>query len=176
MATINPIPERTINYRVYDDANAVIGVATVDLPDIEAMTDTVSGAGIAGEVESPTLGHFGSMTLTINWRTITGDATKLNAQRVHHLEFRSSQQINDAGAGELRTQQIRIVTRCTPKNLSLGSLEVSATTDSSSEFEITYIKIFIDGRETVEIDKYNFKFVVNGEDFLRQVRRDLGIE
>lgn len=176
MASINPIPERTINYRVYDDANAVIGIATVDLPDIEAMTDTVSGAGIAGEVDSPTLGHFGSMTLTINWRTITGDATKLNAQRVHALEFRSSQQINDAARGELKTQSVRIVTRCTPKNLSLGSLEVSAATDSSSEFEVSYIKIFIDGRETLEIDKYNFVFRVNGEDFLRPVRRDLGIE
>lgn len=176
MASINPIPERTINYRVYDDSNAVIGIATVDLPDIEAMTDTVSGAGIAGEIDSPTLGHFGSMTLTINWRTITGDASRLNAQRVHALEFRASQQINDAANGELRTQAVRIVTRCTPKNLSLGSLEVSATTDSSSEFEVSYLKIYIDGRETLEIDKYNFKFSVNGEDFLRQVRRDLGIE
>lgn len=176
MASINPIPERTINFRVYDDSNAVLGVATVDLPDIEAMSDTVSGAGIAGEVDSPTLGHFGSMTLTINWRTITGDAAKLNAQRVHHLEFRASQQINDPARGELYTQPVRIVARCTPKNLSLGSLEVSATTDSSSEFEVSYLKIFIDGKETIEIDKYNFKFAVNGEDFLRQVRRDLGIE
>lgn len=176
MATINNIPERTVNYRVYDADNALIGVATVDLPDIEAMTDTVSGAGIAGEIDSPTLGHFGSMTLTINWRTITGDASRLNAQRVHQLEFRSSQQINDAANGELKTQPVRIVTRCTPKNLSLGSLEVGAATDSSSEFEVTYLKIYIDGKETVEIDKYNFKYAVGGVDFLRQVRRDLGIE
>lgn len=176
MATINPIPERTINYRVYDENNAVIGVATVDLPDIEAMSDTVSGAGIAGEIESPTLGHFGSMTITINWRTITGDATRLNAQRVHALEFRASQQINDAANGELKTQPVRIVTRCTPKNFGMGSLEVGAATDSSSEFEVSYLKIFIDGKEVLEIDKYNFKFAVNGEDFLAQVRRDLGIE
>lgn len=174
--SINPIPERTINYRVYDDTNALIGIATVDLPDIEAMTDTVSGAGIAGEIDSPTLGHFGSMTLTLNWRTITGDATRLNAQRVHALEMRASQQINDAANGELRTQSVRIVTRCMPKNLSLGSLEVSATTDSSSEFEVLYMKIFIDGKEVVEIDKYNFKYAVGGVDFLRQVRKDLGLE
>lgn len=178
MAAINPIPERTINYRVYDtrNGNAMIGIATVDLPDLEAMTDTVSGAGIAGEVDSPTLGHFGSMTLTINWRTITGDATRLNAQRVQELEFRASQQINDAARGELKTQAIRIVTRCTPKNLSMGSLEVSAASDSSSEFEVTYLKIFIENRETVELDKYNFKYVVNGEDFLKPVRRDLGMD
>lgn len=173
---INPIPERTINYRVYDDANALIGVATVDLPDIEAMSDTISGAGIAGEIESPTLGHFGSMTMTINWRTITGDAARLLGQRVHALELRSSQQVNDAAAGELLTQAVRVVVRATPKNLSMGSLEVGATTDSASEFEISYIKIFIGGVPTIELDKYNFKFVVNGEDFLASVRQDLGLE
>lgn len=172
---INPIPERTNNYRVYHGPAALIGVATVDLPDLEAMSDTISGAGIAGEVESPTLGHFASMTLTINWRTITGDAAILAAQRAHPLEFRSSQQIHDAGTGAVLTQPVRIVTRCTPKNFSLGSLEAGAGTDSSSEFEVSFMKIYIDNRPTIEVDKYNFRFVVNGEDFLASVRADLGM-
>ena len=54
----NPVPERLINYRVYLEGNALAGIATADLPDLEAMTDTVSGAGIAGEVDSPIIGHF----------------------------------------------------------------------------------------------------------------------
>lgn len=173
---INPIPERTINYRVYNDSNDILGMATVDLPDIEAMTDTVSGAGIAGEVESPTLGHFGSMETTINWRTITENAVDLYAQKQHHLEFRSAQQISDVAAGTLTSQQVRLVMRCVPKNLELGSLEASAATDSSSTFEVVYLKIFIDGKEVIEIDKYNFKYVVNGEDLLQVVRQHLGIE
>lgn len=173
---INPIPERTINYRVYDEFNALIGVATADLPDIEAMSDTISGAGIAGEFESPTLGHFGAMSLTLNWRTITTDAMRLAGQRVHSLELRSSQQINDAASGQLLTQAIRIVVRATPKNLSLGSFEVGATTDSSSEFELSFLKIYIANRPVLELDKLNFRFIVNGEDFLASVRRDLGME
>lgn len=173
---INPIPERTINYRVYNDANDVLGMATVDLPSLEAMTDTVSGAGIAGEVDSPTLGHYGSMETTINWRTITEAAAALYAQRAHHIEFRSSQQINDAGRGELYSQQVRIVMRCIPKNLELGSLEPSAATDTASTFEVIYLKVFIGGKATIEIDKYNFKSVVGDVDYLQQVRRDLGIE
>ena len=64
MATGNKVPERLINFRVYNDGNDLLGVANVDLPSIEAMSDTVSGAGIAGEVESPILGHFASMTAT----------------------------------------------------------------------------------------------------------------
>ena len=53
MATGNKVPERLVNFRVYNEGNDLLGVATVDLPSIEAMSDTVSGAGIAGEVESP---------------------------------------------------------------------------------------------------------------------------
>lgn len=77
MATGNKVPERLINFRVYNDGNDLLGVANVDLPSIEAMSDTVSGAGIAGEVESPILGHFGSMTATFTWRTITPELAKL---------------------------------------------------------------------------------------------------
>lgn len=172
---INPIPERTINYRVYDDFGALLGVATVDLPDIEAMSDTISGAGIAGEVETPTLGHFGSMTATINWRTITPDAMRLAAQRMHALELRSAQQVTDAGAGEVLSQAVRVVLRGTPKNTSLGSLEVGAATDSSTELEVSYLKIYIANSPVLEIDKFNFVYVVDGVDYLAQVRRDLGM-
>lgn len=54
----NPVPERLINFRVYVNGNNQAGVATVDLPDLEFMTDTVSGAGIAGEVDSPILAIY----------------------------------------------------------------------------------------------------------------------
>ena len=65
MAGSNQIPERLINFRVYLDGSDLLGVASVELPSLESMSDTVSGAGIAGEVESPILGHFGSMTVTL---------------------------------------------------------------------------------------------------------------
>lgn len=172
---INPVPERTINYRVYDETNALYGIATVDLPDIESMSDTISGAGIAGEVESPTLGHFGTMEIVLNWRTITPEAARLSAPRAHHLELRGSQQIYDAGMGEIHTQAVRIVTRSVPKNLSLGSFEVGATSDSASTFEVNFLKIYLGGRPSLEIDKYNFIFAVNGVDYLANVRRDMGM-
>lgn len=172
---INPIPERTINFRAYGEGNTLLGVATVDLPDVEAMSDTVSGAGIAGEVESPTLGHFGPMSMTINWRTFTGDALKLNEQRVHAIELRASQQINEASTGILTSQSVRVVTRCTPKTLGLGTLEVAAASEPSSEFEVSYLKVIVGSTVTLEIDKFNFKYVVNGIDFLAKVRLDMGM-
>ena len=69
----NTVPEKLINYKVYLDRSDMVGLADVELPNFEAMTETIKGAGIAGEIDSPTLGHYGSMTLTLNWRTITSE-------------------------------------------------------------------------------------------------------
>lgn len=171
----NPVPERLINFRVYVDGDNQAGVATVDLPDLEYMTDTVSGAGIAGEIDSPILGHLSSMTATISWRTITDYALKLTAPKSHSIDFRGSQQIYDAADGVLKSKPVRVSVKATPKRMGLGSLEVGSTTDSESEFEISYMKIWIDGKEVAEIDKYNFKFVIDGVDYLASVRSDLGI-
>lgn len=170
----NPVPERLINFNVYNDANRMLGVATVEMPDIESMTDTVSGAGIAGEIDSPIIGHFGSMTTTVTFRTVTADAISLAAPKSHALEFRGSQQVYDAANGTYGSVPVRVAMRCIPKRTGLGSLEVGSTTDTESEFEVTYLKVWVGGTERIEIDKYNFKYVVDGVDYLASVRADLG--
>ena len=76
----NTIVEKLISFRVYNDARDCIGIATVDLPEIQAMSDTVSGAGIAGEVDSPVLGHYQSMTMTLHWRSMEPQAAALAEQ------------------------------------------------------------------------------------------------
>lgn len=176
MATgTNSIPERLINYRVYNESNALMGMATVDLPEIQAMSDTVSGAGIAGEVDSPVLGHFQAMSSTFNWRTIERPALELAKQQAHQLEIRGSQQHYDNTTGKITTTPIRVVMRAIPKNFSLGSFEPGSTTDSSTEFEVVYLKIVVDDKEVVEIDKYNFIAKFGDTDMLESVREDLGM-
>lgn len=175
MAGTNQIPERLINFRVYRDGNDLLGAANVTLPNLEAMSDTTSGAGIAGEVETPVLGHYGSMTVTIQWRTITGDVTTLARQESHALDIRGSIQVNDASLGKLVTVPVKLTIRAMPKNVTLGSFEVGATTDTETELEVTYLKLDINGETRVEIDKYNFIASFGGEDALATVRKDLGI-
>ncbi len=175
MANTNPIQEKLVNFRVYNNSNDLLGVATVDLPELSAMPDTVSGAGIAGEVDSPVLGHFQSMSVTLHWRTIEAAAMSLAAQKAHHLEIRGSQQRYDAGSGLYSTVPVRLVVKGTPKTTSLGSFEPGSGTDTTSEFEVVYIKIVVSGKELVEIDKYNYIARFNGADALQSVRADLGL-
>lgn len=171
----NIIPERLINFRIWNDNKDYMGVATVDLPSIEAMTDTVSGAGIAGEVDSPVLGHFGPLELTLKWRTIEEAAMTLAQQKAHQLDIRGSQQVFDATSGKYSTVPIRLVTRLVPKGITIGSFEPGATTDTESAFEVLYIKLFVNSKEMIEIDKFNYVAKFGDDDALASVRADLGL-
>lgn len=175
MNLINPVPEKLINFRVYEDGRDLLGVADVQLPSIEPMTDTVKGAGIAGEVDSPVLGHFGSMTLTLNWRTVTKPTIHLAAQKAHSLDLRGAIQTFVASVGEYRAVPLKVKVRAIPKKTDLGKLDVGAGSDASNEFEVTYLKIILDGETLAEIDKYNYICIINKVDYLLQVRIALGI-
>jgi len=172
---LRQISEKLINYTVYKDGSLFLGTADVELPSIEAMTETVKGAGIGGEIESSTLGHYGSMTCTLNWRTVTPEVIRLHAPISHSLDFRGSMQVYNPATGETRGQGVKVTVKAMPKSGSIGKMDPGTTMDTSNEMEVTYIKIVIDGRTLLEIDKYNFKCVIDGRDYLAEVREQLGM-
>ena len=78
-----------INFKVYEDSVEYVGMAQATLPDLTALTQSISGAGIAGNVEAVILGHFDAMTLGLNFRTVTA-ATPLTC--AWHSRTRMSSQ------------------------------------------------------------------------------------
>ncbi len=170
----NILPEKAINFSVYLDGRDLLGTAEATLPNLEFMTSEVQGAGIAGVVDSPTLGHFNSMTLTLNWRVTTDAFFKLAAQRAHELSLYASHQYFDSGAGEYVKKPLHIFCKAIPKNLTLGKLTVNDSSETESEFEVVYMKVELDGKERIEVDKYNYIYKVDGVDYLAEVRSNLG--
>lgn len=170
------LPENMINYMAYKDGDVLIGTANVELPSLDALTEKVKGAGIAGEIDASVIGHYDAMTLGLQWRTIQGDAISLAAPVAHALDFRGSQQIYDSSAGTFSTLSVKVVVRAMPKKTSLGKMIVAGQTDTKNEFEVSYIKIYIDGEKVFELDKYNFICFIDGTDYLEQVRNDLGLD
>jgi len=174
--SVNVVPERLTAFRVYLEGSTDLkGVADLQLPSLEAMTETVRGAGIAGEYESPTLGHFGSMKLGLNWRTVSKDMVRLMRQKALRLDCRGAFQEYDAGAGEYVIRQTRVVVQGPPTKGDPGKFETGAPSDGSSEIEVLYLKIDIDRRTVVELDKLNYKCVIDGVDYLADVRSALGL-
>lgn len=172
----NDIPEKLIGFAVYNDSQEMVGVADVSLPSLEFMSDTVSGAGIAGEFDSPVLGHVKAMELGLKFRTITDNVIKLAAPKAHQLDLRGSIQVYDAGSAKYKTIPIKVVVKAVPKKTDLGKLETGKAQDAGSTFSVTYLKITLSGTEKVEIDIFNYKCVIDGEDYLASVRTDLGKE
>ena len=173
---MNIIPERLTAFRVYEGgSNDLKGVADIQLPSFEPLTDTVKGAGIAGEIESPTLGHFGSMKLILNWRTITDSQIKLLAQKALRFDCRGVFQDYDAGNGEYKTRAVRVVVQGVTTKVDPGKYETGSPSNGSNELEVFYIKIIVDGNTLVEVDKFNYKCVINGVDYLSDVRKALGL-
>ena len=173
---MNLIPERLLNFTVREGGNdRVLGEAvSVDLPEITAMTETVSGAGIAGQYESPTFGNFQSMVLTIHWRTIVEKSLVFFAHRAYDLDLRGVVQVYESASGTYEVQPVRISVRGIPKSTKLAPLQVGGTDEATSEFEVLYIKIWMGGEEKLEIDKPNYMFKIDGVDSFAEIRAALG--
>ena len=160
------IPELLNHYNVYNDAQKLIGISgDVELPDFEAITETIEGAGVLGEIEAAATGQFSSMTVKIPFSVLYEDMfTIVNSASGVQLTLRGSMQFMDPTTGVTDHYPIKVVIRGKCKKYSLGKM------DPSVELEILYIKIDVNNKSVVELDKANFKYAVNGVDLLEKIR------
>lgn len=170
----NLIPALLTDASIYKDGVGLLGVGSIELPNFEYMTESISGLGIAGEVDAPVVGHMKSMALKIKWNTCNPTATSLLAPQAHQLEIYGSVQNYDAGSGTYEHQPVKIVVKAAPKNVGIGKMEPGKKMEPETELEIYYLKFWQNGKEMVEMDKFNYIFSVLGEDFLSKVRANLG--
>lgn len=167
------IPEKLIAYNVYNDAERLIGVdAEVELPAFEAITTTISGAGILGEVDSPNVGNFGSLKLALKFRTVSKEAAKLNEPKNQLVTLRADQGSYDVSEGKIGHSALKVVAKGIPTSFTAGTLKAGDPTGTQTTLEIYYIKITLDNETLLELDKYNYIYVVNGVDYLADVRKN----
>lgn len=172
---VQAIPEKLINFKAYNEANDLVGVSDIELPSMEYLTETMKGAGIAGEVDSPTLGHFSSMETKMTWRTLEKNLFSLAGGKGLKLDFRGAQQVYNPAKGEHKVVPVKVIVAGMPKSTELGKFEPGAVVGATTTLETTYLKIVVDGRTQVEIDKYNYIANVGGIDYLAEVRKALGV-
>ncbi len=168
------VDELVVNFAIYEDAVEYLGMAEVELPEIAALTEEITGAGIGGNVEAVVLGHFEAMTLTLNFRTVTNAAIRLNEPRIHVIDLRAAQQSENTATKQIDTDSMKYVMHVRPKKLAPGKVAVASPADASGEYAVTYYAIYKKGVKRVEIDQLNFIYYVNGTDYLEKVRKALG--
>lgn len=166
--------QSVINFAVYEDSVEYIGMAKVTQPDLTSLTQSISGAGIAGNVEAVILGHYDAMSLGLSFRTTSEAQIRLSEPRRHNIDLRVAQQIEDPVSGEVKVQNIKHVYVVIPKSDKGGSVAPASPTDGSGEYAVRYWATYIDGKRIREIDPLNFICYVNGTDYLAPVRKALG--
>lgn len=170
------IPEKLSNYMLYTDGSRTqTALVDVDLPELQFMTETISGAGIAGEIESITAGHTSHLTLGLNIRALIGEDFTLLEPRAYNLEIKAGIQSFDKTAGKIEQGKLSIFARGIPKTMSLGKVSVGKATDSKKEFAVDYLKVEYDGEEVLEIDKLNMICKIKGVDYLADLRAAMGM-
>lgn len=166
--------ESIINFAVYEDSVEYVGMASATLPNLSGIVQTITGAGIAGNVEAPVLGHYDAMTLGLAFRTQTEQSVRLSEPRRHTIDLRAAVQDEDTVAGSMVVRAVKHILVIIPKAETGGNVAPASASDGSGEFAVRYWATYIDGTKIREIDPLNFICYMNGTDYLAEVRTALG--
>lgn len=170
----NMIPELINVYNVYLSGKRIAADADVELPELEALTETSGAAGVLGEIDIPAIGHFGPLSTKIKFAILHDDYfSLLDTTKALELTLRADGQYTDKETGVINDIPIKIIIRGWVKNSNLGTLEKGKKGEAELEIETTYLKVDIDGATRLELDKLNFKYTVNGKDLLAKIRKNI---
>jgi len=165
----------TLNdYRAYYEEKFV-GTAEVELPELVWKSDTTTGAGYLGDVDTIAVGHLEAMELSLKFHTANEIMHKLASPQTHELVFRSSLQGRETARSKITQTAYRITVLCEPKSNSLGKMVAASKMESGLTMAVNYIEIAIDGRVITKIDKLNYICVIDGVDYAEEIRKNIGM-
>lgn len=172
------ITNKTINYALRatnqnGSLELIDDSSDLKLPSIDKMTDTIKGAGIMGEIDFPTFGQLASIGFTINTRADNAQYAMLSRPGQIKFEVAWVMDIFDSSNVNVGLQANKVFMTAINKKYDVGKIEVGSGTSGSSEFEVIYYRKIVDGKEVLLIDKLNYKYAVNGIDYMDSLRAAL---
>jgi len=167
------IPTVLNNFNTYGSGRKYVGVAAeTTLPSFEHITETLDGAGIAGEIEDPVEGSFGSLESETTFLNIGLEMFNFLTQ-TGTVTYRGSMQVLNTATQTNDFVGLVITTKGKVKSFELGALKKGGKGEPKIVRELTYIKIMIDNQNVLELDKFNMIYKLNGVDKLQKVRSQI---
>lgn len=171
------ISTKTIQYSIYDrtggSAKFVEDTAGYTRPDIEMMTDGMTGSGIMGEIDLPTLGQVDSMEIELTLNKTNQRAIAMFAPGAHTMEARWVTNVLNTATGSSAVQANKEIIKYLPKSMSMGDIENNETNEATLTGEVLTYQYIADGKTLIKIDKLNNVFIVNGVDYSAAIRSAL---
>lgn len=160
------IPDKIVAYNIYTQGTKIGITGKVETPEFKMKTSAISGAGISGEVDSPTPGQWEATEHEIPLTLLGKDLALLLQQGMDvQLIYRGATQVA-LKSGGAAMKQLRIVEGGMVKGFKGGSLEAGGQMEASVTIETVRYKMECAGEELIAIDKFNNVYRVNGKDML----------
>ena len=165
------IPTKINKYNVYNQGDRLLGAGDeMTLPSFESSSETVSGAGVLGEIDDPTVGYFTNQELEVPFRVLDREAVDMmDMTRAVQLTIRGAQQTTDS-EGNIEFRPMRAVVRGRSAALELGKVKAGSPMDAKVKLTLLYILIEVGGESLVELDKLNEVFKIRGRDMLAKIK------
>jgi hypothetical protein len=167
------INETTIAFSVYEGANEYLGIAQVTMPTLTNETIQVQGAGLPGTYDSPIVGQFQPMEMSMQFRTLDSIPISFMTQGEREIELRPVNQVRALG-GRPEMAAMKHVMTVQSKGLNGGTIAPKSTNDATVAFSVLRWKAFEGGRQILNIDVLNFIYEVRGVDTSMPLRVALG--
>jgi len=168
-STNAPLPAVITNCNAYREGDKLLGMADLQMPDIEFMVSELTGAGITGAVEVPIEGHVNAMTAVVNFKVPTQQQFEMLQQLAQGITFRAALQQYDAGSGRPVQVPFSCLMRGVAKKAGLGTLKPGDQAGGSIDIAVSYMKVFVNQVEMCEIDPMNGVCRIMGVDYLAAV-------
>ncbi|MBO6266895.1 MAG: phage major tail tube protein [Synergistaceae bacterium] len=168
-------PEAYIDFSVFENGDTLIGVASATLPNIAFLTQTISGAGIGGNVQAVLAGMVDAMSLTLNFRSVTGAATHLSTPEKHLIDLRLAEQYWEQTEAQKVVQADKFIMVVVPRTTNPGAVAPASASDASGEYSVYRYEAYKDGEELWCIDPFNRICRINGVDYFAPINKALGL-
>lgn len=168
-------PNGHIDYMLYENGGALIGIAKVTVPPIKYKTVNATGAGLMGEVTIPLAGMIEPMTAKIDFSSVTDAIVQLGTNEWHDVALYLADQYFDSVTRTEELEDIRIEMSIRPTEINQGTIQTASAADASGTYSVCKYTVYKGGEKVIDIDQFNQQHEVNGVDNAAKVRRALGM-
>ena len=168
-------PNGHIDYLMYKNGGALIGVGKISMPPIKYKNVTATGAGLMGDVTIPVAGMIEAMQVSINFTSVTDAVVELGSNEWHDVSIYVAEQYFDSVTRREEKEQTRFEMSIRPIEVNHGTIATASAADASGTYSVCKYTVYKAGKKVVDIDQFNQIHEVNGVDCAADVRKALGL-
>ena len=168
-------PNGHVDYLMYENGGALIGIAKVTMPTIKYKTVTASGAGLMGDVTIPLAAMIEAMTFNIQFSSVTDAAVELGTNEWHDVSLYAADQYFDSVSRKEEIEQNRFELSIRPTETSAGTIATASAADASGAYSVCKYAVYKNGARVIDIDQFSQVHEVNGVDNAVPVRKAMGM-